>query len=114
MNGDDPSGSGHEYEVWVDGAIHMVPDQLFMAGPTSTCESASSSKVTVVSSSTEMEKYEDSSINAGYDREIDVGASGEVPGTGVGVEASTTLQTKMMVGSSESAQEYNAAAKEGQ
>jgi len=113
MNGGDPSGAGHEFEVWVDGEIRMVPDQMYMSGPSSTCESASSAKVTVVSSSSEMDQYEDSSFNGGYDREIDVGVSGEVPGTGVGVEASTTLQTKMMIGSSESSQEYKAAADSG-
>ena len=60
-----------------------------------------------------MDQYEDSSFNGGYDQEIDVGVSGDIPGTPVGVEASTTLQTKMMIGSSESSQEYKAAADSG-
>lgn len=110
MNGDAPSGGGHEFEVWVDGEIRMVPDQMYMSGPSSRCESASSAKVKVVSSSSEMNQYEASSFSAGYDQEIDVGVSAEIPGTGVGVEASTTLQTKMMTGSSESSQEYKAEA----
>jgi len=107
MNGGDPSGAGHEFEVWVDGEIRMVPDQMYMIRHGPQCESASSSKVTVVSSSSEMEKYEDSSFSAGFDQEVDVGASAG------GVEASTTLQTKMMTGSSESSKDYNAAAKSG-
>jgi len=114
MNSDSPSGGGHEYEVWVDGDIHMVPDQMYMAGPTSECESASSAKVTIISSGSEMSNYEASSVSAGYDQEVDVGVEADIPGTGVGVSAETTLQTKMMIGSSSSSQEYDAAAKSGQ
>jgi len=114
MNSDSPSGGGHEYEVWVDGDIHMVPDQMYMAGPTSECESASSAKVTIISSGSEMSNYEASSVSAGYDQEVDVGVEADIPGTEVGVSAETTLQTKMMIGSSSSSQEYDAAAKSGQ
>ena len=60
-----------------------------------------------------MNQYEASSVSAGYDQETEVGVSAEVPGTGVEVDASTTVQTKMMIGSSSSSQEYNAATKSG-
>ena len=61
-----------------------------------------------------MSNYEASSVNAGYDQEVDVGVEADIPGTGVGVEAETTLQTKMMIGSSSSSQEYAAAVKSQQ
>ena len=61
-----------------------------------------------------MSNYEASSLSAGYDQKVDVGVSADIPGTEVGVEAETTVLTKMMIGSSSSSQEYAAAFKSGQ
>ena len=86
----------------------MVPDQLYISKGPGSCESASSASVEVVSSSNEMSKYEASSISGGYDQSTDVTVSAGP------VEPSTTVGTKMMMGSSNSAAEYESAAKKGE
>jgi len=108
LNNGDKSGLGHNNEIWVDGQISAVPDQLYMSGPSAYCESAASAQVKIVSSSQEMGKMESDSVSGGYDREIDVSAEAQ------GVSASTTLKTQMEMGSSTSSGEYEKAASAGE
>lgn len=102
---------GHDHEMVVNGALRMVPDQLFVEGPSPYCEEGSQATVEVIESKQGLAEMNGQTIDAGYDQQIDVAVKAEEGIASVG--AKTTIGNTMMIGASRQAKEYSKSAKKG-
>merc|ERR1712086_346088 len=115
------NGDGvHEKELWVESRggrgereslTRMVPDQLFMVGPSLKCETSSQVKTTLISSEAAASNFQKSQYSVGYDNDQTVEVQGEANGVKAGIKKE--IKNNMKYGASEETRSYSKAAKSG-
>jgi hypothetical protein len=103
---------GHDHEITIGGVqLRMVPDQLFVEGPSPYCEEGSQSTVEIVESQEGLKEMNGQSIDMGREAQFDVSVEAEKGPVSAG--ASTTIGQTMMIGASRQEKEYTKSAKSG-